>query len=319
MDTRKLTYFVAVSEQKNFTKAAAILQIAQPALGVQIRQLEEQLKVQLFVRHSRGVELTDAGVILLEHARDILERIELARDAVRNSAAVPGERITIGMAPSISAMLAYPLIKLSAQKLPNVTIVLVEELSSVLLEWLENGRIDIAIGYELLHSAKVSGDPLFLQDFFLVQSPKAKPRRRKVTFAELADIELLMPASTHGLRGLMEADAARLGINLKISFEVQSISVLKELVEQGICATILSYGAVARECEKGTLVATEIVNPTVKRIVYLAHSLRKPRSKSKKAVLEFVRELALKQKGLGPYSPSDWSKLPAPSRRVQRQ
>jgi LysR family transcriptional regulator, nitrogen assimilation regulatory protein len=244
------------------------------------------------------VELTDAGVILLEHARDILERVEVARSAVRDSAPMQGERIIIGMAPSISAMLAYPLIKLGAQKFHNVTIVLVTELSSVLLEWLDNGRIDIAIGYELLHSAKVSGDPLFIQDFFLVQSPKAKPRRRKINFAELANVELLMPASPHGLRELLEANAARLGIHLKIRFEVQSISVMKELVEQGICSTVLSYGAVARECEKGRLVATEIVNPTVKRIAYLAYSLRRPRSKAKDAVLAFIRELALKQKGV---------------------
>jgi LysR family nitrogen assimilation transcriptional regulator len=298
VDTRKLSYFVAVSEQKNFTKAAEILRIAQPALGLQIRRLEEQLNVQLLVRHSRGVELTGAGVILLEHARDILERIEVARAAVRDSSSVQGERIIIGMAPSISAMLSYPLIKLGAQKFSNVTIVLVEELSSVLLEWLENGRIDIAIGYELLNSAKVSGDPLFVQDFFLVQSPDAKPRRRKINFAELANIELLMPASPHGLRELMETGAARLGVNLRIPFEVQSISILKELVDQGICATVLSYGAVARECEKGRLVATEIVNPTVKRIAYLACSLRRPRSKAKDALLAFIRELALKQKGV---------------------
>src|SRR5262249_39102489 len=68
VDFRKLKYFVAVSEQKSFTKAAEILRIAQPALGLQIRQLEQQLKVQLLVRHSRGVEMTDAGAILLEHA-----------------------------------------------------------------------------------------------------------------------------------------------------------------------------------------------------------------------------------------------------------
>jgi LysR family nitrogen assimilation transcriptional regulator len=302
VDTRKLTYFVAVSEQKSFTKAAEILRVAQPALGVQIRQLEKQLKLQLLVRHSRGVELTEAGAILLEHARDILERIELARAAVRDSAPVQGERIIIGMAPSISAMLAYPLIQLGAQKFPNVNLVLVNELSSVLLEWLENGRIDIAIGYELLNSAKISGDPLFVQDFFLVQPSRSKPRRRKINFAELAGIELLMPASPHGLREIMEANAARLGIHLKIRYEVQSISTMKELVEQGICATVLSYGAVARDCEKGRLVATEIVNPAVKRIAYLAYSLRRPRSKAKDAVLAFIRELALKQKGVNSYS-----------------
>ena len=298
MDFRKLKYFIAVSEQKSFTKAAEILRIAQPALGLQIRQLEQQLKVQLLVRHSRGVEITDAGVILLEHARNILERVELARAAVRDSAPARGEHIIIGMTPSISAMLACPLIKLGAQKFPNVTIVLVEELSSVLLEWLENGRIDIAIGYELLNSAKVSGDPLFIQDFFLVQSPGTKPRRRKINFAELGNIELMMPTGPRGLHELLEAGATRLGLNLKIRSQVQSISVLKELVEEGICATVLSYGAVARECERGRLVATEIVNPTVKRIAYLASSLRRPHSKTKDAVLAFIRELALKQKGV---------------------
>jgi DNA-binding transcriptional LysR family regulator len=78
-------------------------------------------------------------------------------------------------------------------------------------------------------------------------------------------------------------------------------------VEEGICATVLAYGAVARECEKGGLVATEIVNPKVKRITYLAYSLRRPQSKAKNAVLAFVRELALKQEGLNQHSPYRWS------------
>ena len=314
MDTRKLMYFVAVSEHKSFTKAAEILRMAQPALGLQIRQLEERLKVRLFVRHSRGVELTGAGIILLEHAREILERIELARAAVCDSVPVQRERIVIGMAPSISAMLAYSLIQTGAQKFPNVTLVLVNELSSVLLEWLENGRIDIAIGYELLHSAKVSGDPLLVQDFFLVQSAHAKPRRKKINFAELAGVELLMPASPHGLREIMETNAARLGVPLKIRFEVQSIQVMKELVEQGICATVLSHGAVARECAEGRLVATEIVNPAVRRIVYLAYSLRRPRSRAKDAILALIRELALKQKGVN----SDLQSMAGSSGRTAR-
>ena len=129
--------------------------------------------------------------------------------------------------------------------------------------------------------------------------PKTKPRRRKINFADLANIELLMPASPHGLRELLEASAARLGVHLKIRFEVQSISVMKDLVEQGVCATVLSYGAVARECEKGGgCVVTEIVNPTVKRIAYLAYSLRRPRSEAKDAVLAFIRETRVKQKGV---------------------
>ena len=165
----------------------------------------------------------------------------------------------------------------------------------MLLEWLDNGRIDMRSRITTAAFGQVSGDPLFIRISSSCVS-KAKPRRRKIQLRR-ANIDFCcLPVRT--VRELLEASAARLGVHLKIRFEVQSISVMKELVEQGVCATVLSYGAVARECGKGRLVATEIVNPTVKRIAYLAYSLRRPRSKAKDAVLAFIRELALKQKGV---------------------
>ena len=92
MDFRHLRYFVAVAEEGTFTRAAARLFIAQPALSKQIHDLENEIGARLLVRTSRGVSLTAPGAELLEHARAVLERLEAARERIRALAAAPGAR-----------------------------------------------------------------------------------------------------------------------------------------------------------------------------------------------------------------------------------
>ena len=79
MDIRQLRYFSAIAEAGSFTKAAERVRIAQPALGLQIKKLEEELGTVLLVRHSRGVQVTEAGALLLRHAGSILQLVEDAR------------------------------------------------------------------------------------------------------------------------------------------------------------------------------------------------------------------------------------------------
>jgi LysR family nitrogen assimilation transcriptional regulator len=292
VDIRQLKYFVSIIDHKSFTKAANVLRVAQPALGLQIRKLEEELNVKLLVRHSRGVMPTDAGMILLERARGIIEQVEAAKCALRDLAPVTGGRVVVGMAPSIAAMLAHSLVQTAAVELPNISLVLVEELSPVLSEWLNSGRLDIAIGYDILQSSNVAGDPLLVEDVFLVQAPSKLPRfGETIKMSALTDYELLVPSSPHALRALLDYRSAELGIELNIRFEMQSVHVIKELVEQGVGATILPYGAVHRECAEGRLVAAKIVEPAIRRTAYLVHSARKQQSNAEKSIIRLVREL----------------------------
>lgn len=292
MDIRQLRYFVTIIDQKSFTKAANILRVAQPALGLQIRKLEEELDVRLLTRHSRGVMPTDAGLILLDRARTIIEQVDSTRTLLRDLSPVTGGRVVVGMAPSISAMLAHRLVQSSAVELPNVSLVLVEELSPVLSEWLNGGRLDIAVGYDLLESSNVSGDPLLVEDLYLVQSVnKLPPLPETVPMASLANYELLAPVNPHALRALLDYKAMELGIELNIRFEMQSVHVIKELVGQGVGATILPYGAVHRECADNRLQAAKIVDPVIRRTAYLVHSARKPQSNAEKSVFRLIREL----------------------------
>ncbi|HME04603.1 MAG TPA: LysR family transcriptional regulator, partial [Solirubrobacteraceae bacterium] len=79
MELRHLRYFVAIAEERSFTRAAERLWVAQPGLSTQIRRLERELGMRLFERHTRGVDLTAAGELFLEHARAALAAADLAR------------------------------------------------------------------------------------------------------------------------------------------------------------------------------------------------------------------------------------------------
>ena len=96
MELRHLRYFVAVAEELNFTRAAKRLGINQPPLSLQIRQLEKELGTPLFIRRTRGVELTNAGKLMLEEARVILKEVETAKAGVQRSARGETGRIVIG-------------------------------------------------------------------------------------------------------------------------------------------------------------------------------------------------------------------------------
>lgn len=302
MDVRQLRYFTSVLEHQSFTKAAEALRLAQPALGLQIRKLEDELGVQLLVRHSRGVAPTEAGVYLLERADLILAELEATRQALKNFSKTLNGRITLGMTPSITAMLARPLVRKIADLHPGITLVLAEELNPILAEWLSADRLDLALGYGLLASPRLEGEPVLVEELFLVRSAKnAEPLPAEgAPFASLAGYPLVMPAAPHSLRTLLNTTAEHLGVELNVKFEMNSVHILKELTEDGFGSTILPYGAVRRDCEEGRLVATRIVDPVITRTADLAYSARRPRSRAEVVVCQLLEQLiAESQDSLG--------------------
>lgn len=147
INLRQLRYFVGIAEVGNITKAAEQLNVAQPALGLQIRQLEQNLQTELLLRHSRGVVLTQAGELLLERARRILKDVE---DAVRDVKALAGndqEMLTMGLTPSIMLQLGPDLLIDAKNGMPSVSLSLVEELSHGLIAAMERGELNAAFAY----------------------------------------------------------------------------------------------------------------------------------------------------------------------------
>src|SRR3954453_7410078 len=122
MELRHLRYFVAIAEERSFTRAAERLWVAQPGLSTQIRRLEEELGVQLFERHTRGVDLTDAGELFLERARVALAAAEDALATGRDLAAGLVGSLRVGLATPAHCSLAHELLETFARERPNVEV-----------------------------------------------------------------------------------------------------------------------------------------------------------------------------------------------------
>src|ERR1700691_4711352 len=146
MELRHLRYFVAVAEELNFTRAAKRLGINQPGLSLQIRKLEKEMGSPLFHRGTRGVELTNAGKLMLEEARVILKQVEQANIGVRRRARGDTGRINIG---SSGGTYFHPLVPAIIREYgvhyPNVVLFPQASNTALLIAQLHAGQIDIAV------------------------------------------------------------------------------------------------------------------------------------------------------------------------------
>ena len=147
MDLRQLEYFVRVAELGSFTRAAAALGVAQPALSRQIRLLEVELRQNLLTRHGRGAQPTEAGLLLLEHGRGILHQVAHTRDELARLRGGLSGRVSLGLPPSVARVLAVPLMQAFRTEWPQARLAISEGLSTGMLESLVSGRLDVAVLY----------------------------------------------------------------------------------------------------------------------------------------------------------------------------
>jgi len=157
MELRHLRYFVAVAEELNFTRAAKRLGINQPPLSAQIRRFEKEMGAPLFVRHARGVELTNDGKLMLEEARVILKQVEQVETGVRRRARGETGHLNIG---SSGGTYFHPLIPKIIREYrmhyPNVVLLPQASNTPLLIAQLRAGKIDIAFIRTPIGEARVS-------------------------------------------------------------------------------------------------------------------------------------------------------------------
>lgn len=272
MDIKQIKYFLAVAESGGFSKAAQIIHVAQPALSAQVARLEEELGVQLFVRNAKGIELTHAGDILVDHAHDILRRIKHAQDAVRHAADEVHGEVALGLPTTVAMVLTLPLLTQVRMQWPHIKLRLVEGHSGWLQEWLLAGRIDAAVLFGSAAHKGLKVQAILNEDLYLVSAPQSTEVADSDTIAmhDMAHCELIVPAKEHGLRIAIDRAALQADVDLNVKVEIDSFTSMKKAVAQGLGHTILSWAAVAEEIERGELVARRIIQPNVSRSVVYA-------------------------------------------------
>ena len=270
MRTRQLESFVRVCELGSITKAARVLNIAQPALGIQIRSLEREFGAQLLERTVLGAQPTAAGLAFLTEAKFILRRLQDLKRTLREASESEPQSLTLGITPSMIGIIAPRLLETLAVAMPRLVLSMVEELSHVLIERAEAGRLDLALIYNAPPRPGLARDPQMREHLYFVASP-ASPygHAAPIRLHELADVELTMPGKGDVLRQLIEAEMHRAGLSPRITYPIDSMQAMKAVIAQGMAAGILPACAVVGEIEAGALVAREIVEPELYRTLYL--------------------------------------------------
>lgn len=293
MDVRQLRYFVRVVEAKSFTRAADEIRIAQPALGAQVRRLEQELGATLLVRHSRGVEPTEAGLALLKHAYAVLRQIDQAATEVADLSGPPRGRLSLGITPTVSGLLGARLVRLCAERHPGIALNIVEGLSEQVMLWLAADRVDLGFTYNPQAVRGIACVELLTEELFFVGAPaQMAGLPATVRLAHLADRPLILPSRPHGLRLRIDAAAAQHGVTLDIRFEIDSVATLRELVEAGVGATVLPYGSVQSGVRDGTLALRRIARPRLSRTLYLGRGANLVESRATRAVDALIRDVA---------------------------
>ena len=288
MNVRQLKYFVKVVEAGNMTRAAEQLHVAQPALGMQIRQMEEELGVALLNRHSRGVEPTRAGALLHERALRIIKMLD---DACREVSACDrdtSESIRLGMTPALMLVVGPEIAINARERVPQVFLSLTEEMSHVLVETLTRGDIDFALAYDVPDLPHIKRTPMFREDLLLVTLP-GQTRGQSIAFSEAMDETLAMPEAGDTVRELVMRTAREQGLDPKIAFEVRSIAAMKSLVLKGVAAAVLPLASVAGEVKASQLDARPVVSPALRRTLFVATPANRNPFKHELALIGVIR------------------------------
>ncbi len=293
MDLKQLRYFVHIAELGSFTRAASFLSVAQPALSRQIRALEVELRQTLFERNGRGIKLTEPGKRLLAHSRGILQQVDNAREDMESARGAASGHLAIGLAPSVSRALTAPLVAAFRERFPSATLTVVDGLSAHVLEWLQMGRVDCAVVYNMAPSADVELVPVLDEALYLVSArAEGQPRvGRPISLARLAATELVMPSRPHSIRMVVETALLAAGHKPRIATEIESVPAILDLVEMHGMHGALTLNGVNSHRGGEAFQVRPIGPPRLTTTLWIATSAQRPRGPLLVQSIALLREL----------------------------
>ncbi|MFS2140500.1 LysR family transcriptional regulator [Duganella sp. Dugasp56] len=283
--------FATVAQLGSLTRAADALNAPQSVISRQIAQLETQCGGKLFRRTGRGVVLTEFGQIVHARILPLIADSDRLADEILTTNGIPIGEVHVGLLPSSVPAFAGRLFRAAREQFPRIRLHLAEGSSAQLEEWLDAGRLDLALllregpvaaaGATCLRSMALdligpAGDPLLADD--------------RIAFAELAGMPLILPAEPHVLRKRLDALARERGLRLTVAMEADTIALQRELAIAGA-----GYAIVASMAETVSgddrLCAARIVQPELERSIVLGTTQHRPHTLATRAVSQLIASL----------------------------
>lgn len=291
MDLRQLDQFVTVYEEGSFSRAARRANCTQPALSVQIRNLEDELGVSLFTRSRRGVVPTIAGKRLYARSLSILSAVADTRIAVRELSGDVTGALTIGTVPSVSRSALPAALSRFTEVHPNVELTLDEAYGGTLTDRVAAGELDFAVVTSAVSHEGIEATLLAEHELVLVSGPGSglTPFER-IRLQDLSPLRMVLPTRRHAIRQLIDTHIARAELEVESTIESDGLNTTLEYVRHSGWSTLTAVASVIDAGDSGALVINPIVRPRAQLDYYLIRQVRRPLNSASERFIQLLRE-----------------------------
>jgi len=244
---RQVRAFLAVARLRSFVRAATELHVSQPALTVQVQQLERTLGVKLLERNNRNVALTQAGEDLLIPLERLLIDVESIMGRGRDLATLRRGILTIAAVPTVAATLLPRVLREFGEAYPGISVRVRDDVAANFIDLVRAGDVDVGIGGHIPHDHTIAMQDLFA-DPICVFAPLSHPlaKKRRVTLTDVVSYEVIMPSRTLSLRATLESGLQQQALAVRPIYETNHFSTAVGMVNAGLGISILPH--IAFEC-----------------------------------------------------------------------
>ncbi|MEE8242894.1 MAG: selenium metabolism-associated LysR family transcriptional regulator [candidate division NC10 bacterium] len=272
MNLSQLKAFLAVAQDRSFSRAAEKLYLTQPAVSKQIQALEEGLGMRLFDRVGRSILLTEAGNILHDHAHIVFQTLEEARETITQLRGLQRGHLRISAASTIGTyMLPQPLGELKAQ-FPGIEISLAITNKAQVVQQVLNHEVELGFVGPPVEPAELEREEYLLDELVLILAPTHRlAREESVGVAELAEEVFILREQGSGTREIMEEELGRVHLSLKKAMELGSTEAIKQAVAANLGVSIVSKFAISLEILQGRLAVARLPELNLSRQLFVIH------------------------------------------------
>ncbi len=305
---KHLRYFAALARHRHFGHAAAACSISQPALSVQMKELEALVGAPLIERKARSIRLTRLGEALAERAGDILRQVDAIEDLARSAQDLMAGRLRIGVIPTIAPYLLPALIQDLSARFPGLDIRPREALTQTLIDEVLDVRLDVAVVALPVSEPGLHEEALFEEDFVLVR-PQADADKRVPPAERLREMRLLLLEEGHCFR-----DQALSYCNIgqatpRDLMEGSTLATLVQMVGVGIGVTLIPEMAVASETASAQVAVARLPAPRPSRRIGMVWRQNSPLAPYLAQMAQSVRDLHRAGRIGGVAQPAGWSEI----------
>ena len=304
---KALRTLLTVAQTGSLTRAAIEMGLAQSAISRQLAELERALGGALFHRTGRGVKPTELATQLLPRVSSLLAQTDELAQVSHDLAGTPTGLVTLGLVPGVAGPLASALHGAVAAQYPHVRLRVLEGYSGDMETALTQGRIDLAVLNRYRAKGSNSYRPLFdaqlcvvgrrdvLQRGLATHSTSGAAARAlpaSATLQTLARLPLVLPVPPNAIRNLLDEVAQKHGLGLNLLLEGGSSVIIKRMLQDHACVSVLPPHAVTEEVDRGSLVAVPLAERVFRQHVVLATSSQRPFTLAVRAVAQLMAGLA---------------------------